>query len=202
MKILTAILILSALTFSGCESTHIPGTLTGNVSPQTIDDIASCDSGISSSMSLDLKLEIDKILKSGGGLTTKMMDSVGGSYASKMPASDARLAAEDFRKCIDKRRLERRSEDLLRCKSAWKCDMNTVAGVCTCGKVVAESAAQRGWNEVKEAQTYKEMCGPGIASISSCWPAGLMDQERARCEVVLQQELVMPKFDSGTCRIS
>ena len=202
MKTFCVQLFLLVFTLTGCTLSRIPVTTIGNVSAQTIDDIASCDSGISSSMSVSLKLEIDKIMRSGGGFTTALVESMEGTYASKMPASDARLAAEDFRKCMDKRRGERRADELQRCKSAWQCDMNKVAGVCNCRKVVEEEAIKHNWGETKQAQMYKEMCSPGIASISACWPANQLEQERARCEVLLQTESLMPKFDSRSCSIS
>ena len=162
----------------------------------------SCDAGISSSMSLSLKLELDKIMQSGGGFTTVFIDSMAGTYASKMPGSEARLAAEDFRKCMDSRRAERRSENLLQCKSSWQCDMNKMAGVCNCRKVVEEESLKYKWSREKQAQMSKEMCPAGIASVSACWPANQVDQERARCEVILQKEALMPKFDSGSCSVS
>ena len=43
---------------------------------------------------------------------------------------------------------------------------------------------------------YKEMCAPGITSVSVCRPANRVDQERARCEVILEKESLIPKFDS------
>jgi hypothetical protein len=202
MKSLRVVLLLLASILAGCAGGRVPVTTTGNVSAQTIDDIASCDSGISALMSISLKLEIDKIMQSGGGFSTGLIESMAGTYAAKMPPNDARLAAEDFRKCMDSRRTERRSEIVNQCKSSWQCDMNKMAGVCNCRKVVEEEAQKQKWNEQKQAQMYKEMCAPGIASVSACWPANRIDQERARCEVVLQKESLMPKFDSSSCSVS
>lgn len=199
---LFAAAVAAILVLTGCET--IPGGATSSVSPETINDIASCDGGVSSSITLNLKAEMQKQLTAPSGtFSAGLSDELAGIYAKKMPPADARGAAEDLRKCMQLRRDERKAEGISQCKAAWTCDVNQVASTCACRQELEVAQRKYGWNDRTYAQKYTEMCGPGITSIARCWPGGDIQQERARCESLLKERgTPLPVLDSASCKVS
>lgn len=199
---LFAAAVAAILVLTGCKT--IPDGATSSVSPETINDIASCDGGVSSSITLNLKAEMQKQLTAPSGtFSAGLSDELAGIYAKKMPPADARGAAEDLRKCMQLRRDERKAEGISQCKAAWTCDANQVAGACTCRQELEAAQKKYGWNDRTLAQKYAEMCGSAVASVASCWPRGAIQQERARCESVLKERgTPLPILNSATCKVS
>lgn len=188
-------LIFVASVISGCNVVQ--------VRPETKNDIAHCSMGISSGVELKggASMEVN-----GGKVDASVKEELKGAFVDKFGKEDAIAAMDKYQSCMDKlyedRKTAKKQADISACKASWSCDMNVVAGVCTCNQVINESGKKYGWTERKMAQEYAQLCSS--KKVLQCWPpTGDLNKMRAECQTVLKEaDIPMPLLDSATCKVS
>jgi hypothetical protein len=202
MKLHAFAALIAILIMAGCAgNSNVGGLTVSEVSADTKDDLAACGMGISSSTGLKAGASIEK---NGGKLETTLNDELKTAFVSKFGEKDALAAMDKFTTCMegrhDKRSATKKQASMSACKASWTCDMNVVAGFCTCNKTTASIGKEQGWSEAKTAQEIKKGC---TSTFDKCWPAGDLNSERSKCETVLAEARVpMLTFNSATCKPS
>lgn len=202
MRLMHLAIIVSVIgLFSGCGTPG--GTKVSAVENQTADDLAACGGGISSSTEVQTELKL-LLTKQGGDISLVARDDLKTAFSKAVSESNLVAYTTLFTSCMEKRRSDRAGTDakaaVAACQSAWTCDLNVVAGFCSCRKTVSAIGLEKGWTELQTAVQTKASCG---FDFKTCWPRGELNAERARCEVVLANaNIKIPIFSSATCSVS
>lgn len=205
MRLLAVLLVCVSLFACKTTSSTPGGVSVLDVSAETKNDIAACSMGISSGVELKVGASIEKT--NGGELTGSLKDELHGAFVSKFGQADALKAQTEYLACMNKRYEDRKAEkkisEISACKAAVTCDVNVVAGICSCRHVVEEAEKKYGWSPAKVAQEYNKLCLQP-AKIEQCWPANaVLKSARARCESVLgDAKLALPSLNSDTCSVT
>lgn len=200
MKYFAASVLASIVLLAGCKS--VPGVQTGNVEPQTIDDIARCSMGVSSSVGVVAGASIEK---TGGKVDGAFSSKLEGALVDKFGKEDAKEMTKLFMDCMEKQKTDRTQQKkqaaVSACHASVKCDYNVVAGGCVCRKEIYVAAKKYKWNEQRAAQEYARNCS--YSGVRQCWPPGDLTKMRVGCELELKDAgISLPTFNSDTCEVS